>query len=79
MLLLLERDDVTGAVNLAAPNPLPYSEFMRALRAAAGRGFGLPATRWMNRKKAPMATKTIKKNPSIATGSRGVGIMACFR
>jgi len=45
--LLIEREDLFGPVNLAAPNPLPYAEFMRALRAAAGVHFGLPATRWM--------------------------------
>jgi NAD dependent epimerase/dehydratase family enzyme len=43
--LLIERADLSGPVNLAAPNPLPYAEFMRALRAAAGVGFGLPAPR----------------------------------
>ena len=45
--LLIEREDLFGPVNLAAPNPLPYAEFMRALREAAGVRFGLPATRWM--------------------------------
>jgi uncharacterized protein (TIGR01777 family) len=45
--LLIERDDLDGPVNLAAPNPLPYAEFMRALREAAGVRFGLPASRWM--------------------------------
>ncbi|WP_410674345.1 TIGR01777 family oxidoreductase [Amycolatopsis sp. cmx-4-68] len=44
---LVERDDLTGPVNLAAPEPLPYRDFMRALRAAAGVRIGLPATRWM--------------------------------
>jgi uncharacterized protein (TIGR01777 family) len=44
---LLERDDVAGAVNLAAPEPLPHREFMRALRAAVGAPFGLPGARWM--------------------------------
>jgi len=44
---LIEREELAGAVNLAAPGPLPYSEFMRALRAAAGVRSGLPATRWM--------------------------------
>ncbi len=42
--LLLERDDFTGAVNLAAPDPLPQREFMAALREAWGIGLGLPAT-----------------------------------
>jgi NAD dependent epimerase/dehydratase family enzyme len=47
VLWLLDRDDVEGAVNLAAPEPLPQREFMRALRAAAGAPIGLGATRWM--------------------------------
>lgn len=44
---LIERDELDGPVNLAAPNPLPNAEFMRALREAWGVGFGLPAARWM--------------------------------
>ncbi|WP_437523174.1 DUF1731 domain-containing protein [Sorangium sp. So ce726] len=44
---LIERDDVSGPVNLASPGPLPYSDFMRALREAWGIGFGLPTTKWM--------------------------------
>jgi uncharacterized protein (TIGR01777 family) len=45
--LLIEREDIAGPVNLSAPHPLPYAEFMRALREAAGVRFGLPASRWM--------------------------------
>jgi uncharacterized protein len=44
---LHERDDVDGAVNLAAPGPVPYRDFMGALRAAWGIRVGLPATKWM--------------------------------
>jgi uncharacterized protein (TIGR01777 family) len=44
---LIEREDVDGAVNLASPNPLPYKDFMAALRRAWGTRIGLPATRWM--------------------------------
>jgi uncharacterized protein len=44
---LIERDDVEGAVNVAAPNPLPNAEFMRILREACGAPFGLPASKWM--------------------------------
>ena len=40
----MEREDIGGAVNLAAPNPLPNRDFMRALREAWGVKFGLPAT-----------------------------------
>jgi uncharacterized protein (TIGR01777 family) len=45
--LLLERDDLEGPVNLAAPGPVPQRDLMRGLRAAWGRRFGLPATAWM--------------------------------
>lgn len=44
---LLEREDLHGAVNLAAPNPLPHKDFMRILRRAVGMPIGLPATRLM--------------------------------
>jgi uncharacterized protein len=44
---LLEQEDVDGAVNLAAPEPLPNEAFMRALREAWGARVGLPATAWM--------------------------------
>jgi uncharacterized protein len=45
--LLLDRDDLDGPVNLAAPGPLPQRDLMVALRSAWGRRFGLPATAWM--------------------------------
>jgi uncharacterized protein (TIGR01777 family) len=44
---LIDRDDLAGPVNLAAPNPVPNAEFMRTLRAAWGRRIGLPAAKWM--------------------------------
>jgi uncharacterized protein len=44
---LIERDDLDGAINVAAPEPLPNAEFMRALRQAWGTRVGLPATAWM--------------------------------
>ena len=44
---LIAHEELDGAVNLAAPNPLPNSEFMRALRQAAGANIGLPSTRLM--------------------------------
>jgi uncharacterized protein (TIGR01777 family) len=44
---LIEQENLTGPVNLAAPNPLPNSEFMRSLRKAWGMPFGLPASEWM--------------------------------
>jgi uncharacterized protein (TIGR01777 family) len=44
---LIERDDIVGIVNVAAPNPVPNAEFMQTLRRAYGVPFGLRATRWM--------------------------------
>src|SRR5690606_34617966 len=44
---LVDRGDLTGPVNLAAPEPLPQREFMRGLREAWRMPVGLPATRWM--------------------------------
>ena len=44
---LVEHEELDGAVNVASPNPLPYAEFMRDAREAAGVRIGLPATRLM--------------------------------
>jgi uncharacterized protein (TIGR01777 family) len=44
---LIDRDDIAGIVNVAAPNPIPNAEFMRVLREACGVPFGLPANRLM--------------------------------
>ncbi|HEX2718777.1 MAG TPA: TIGR01777 family oxidoreductase [Gemmatimonadaceae bacterium] len=44
---LIDHDEIDGAVNVAAPEPLPYRDFMRTLRRAWGMPIGLPATRWM--------------------------------
>ncbi len=44
---LIEDNEMEGAVNLAAPNPLPNSEFMSQLREASGTPLGLPATKLM--------------------------------
>jgi uncharacterized protein len=47
VLWLIQHEELDGPVNLAAPNPLPNSEFMQKLREAWGKSFGLPATEWM--------------------------------
>jgi hypothetical protein len=44
---ILAHEELEGPVNVASPNPLPYKDFMAALRKAYGIPFGLPATRWM--------------------------------
>jgi uncharacterized protein len=47
LLWLIARDDIDGAINIAAPNPLPNAEFMKILREAAGVPVGVPVTKWM--------------------------------
>lgn len=47
VLWVIEHEQLDGAVNLAAPNPLPQEDFMRGLRRAAGVRLGLPATELM--------------------------------
>lgn len=42
---LIDRDEIEGAVNIAAPIPLPNREFMEELREAWGMPNGVPAPR----------------------------------
>jgi uncharacterized protein len=44
---LIEHDDLSGPINVAAPNPLPNREFMKTLRKACGMAVGLPANKMM--------------------------------
>ena len=44
---LMDRGDISGAVNLASPHPLLQRDFMTALRDATETRIGLPATKWM--------------------------------
>jgi uncharacterized protein (TIGR01777 family) len=66
--LLIEREDVSGPVNLAAPNPLPQRDFMAALRAAWGTSIGLPATKWM----AELGAFFLRTDTELAFKSRRV-------
>ncbi|HET7625835.1 MAG TPA: TIGR01777 family oxidoreductase [Verrucomicrobiae bacterium] len=44
---ILDHDDFSGVVNLAAPNPVTNREMMKIFRRVFGAPFGLPATSWM--------------------------------
>jgi uncharacterized protein (TIGR01777 family) len=44
---IIEHEDISGPVIIAAPNPLPNADFMRAFREAWGISFGLPAGGWL--------------------------------
>ncbi|WP_148613517.1 TIGR01777 family oxidoreductase [Nocardioides rubriscoriae] len=68
VLFLLERDDLEGPVNLAAPDPVPQRELMRTLRRAWGRRPGLPATRWM----AGLGAWALRSDPELLLKSRRV-------
>lgn len=47
--LLLERDDLDGAINLSAPTPLPNRDFITGLHVALGRDprLAIPAPAWL--------------------------------
>jgi len=72
---LIEHEEVEGAVNVAAPNPLPNAEFMRVLREALGMPIGLPASMWMLeiaafflRTETELILKSRRVVPAILTG-----------
>lgn len=44
---LIAHDEISGAVNLTSPTPIPNCEFMRDLRTAWGMPIGLPANELM--------------------------------
>jgi len=44
---LIDREDVSGVVNVASPHPIPNAQFMATLRQACGVPFGLAADTWM--------------------------------
>jgi uncharacterized protein (TIGR01777 family) len=44
---IIANENLSGVINIAAPNPLPNRETMRLFREACGIPFGLPAMEWM--------------------------------
>jgi len=65
---LIEHDDFRGVVNVTAPNPLPYADFMRAIREAWGMPFGLPAAEWM----VEIGTRLLRTESELVLKSRRV-------
>ncbi|MFF4503421.1 TIGR01777 family oxidoreductase [Streptomyces sp. NPDC001401] len=65
---LVDREDLDGPVNLAAPGPLPHRAFMRALRTAWGMPVGLPATRRM----AELGAFALRSDTELLLKSRRV-------
>ncbi|MFD0278166.1 TIGR01777 family oxidoreductase [Kitasatospora sp. NPDC127111] len=65
---LLDRDDLAGPVNLAAPHPQSQRAFMAAIRRAWGIPVGLPATRWM----AELGAFALRSDTELLLKSRTV-------
>jgi uncharacterized protein (TIGR01777 family) len=65
---LIDRNDMSGPVNLAAPDPLPQRDFMRELRGAWRMPAGLPATKWM----AELGAFAIRSDSELLLKSRRV-------
>lgn len=65
---LIVNDSVEGVVNLAAPSPLPMSEFLRDLASAFGRHLLVPVPKWM----LAIAAFLIRTEPELVLKSRRV-------
>ncbi|HEX4145101.1 MAG TPA: TIGR01777 family oxidoreductase [Pirellulales bacterium] len=65
---LIKHENLAGPVNLAAPQPLPNADFMRALRRAWGIRFGLPASQAM----LEIATLAMRTESELMLKSRRV-------
>ena len=65
---LIDHEEFAGPVNLAAPCPLPYSEFQKELRKVWGIPFGLPATAWM----VEIGTMLLRTESELVLKSRRV-------
>lgn len=65
---LIDHEELVGPVNLASPNPLPNSDFMRLIRKACGMPFGLPAFKWQ----LEIATFLMRSESELVLKSRRV-------
>jgi uncharacterized protein (TIGR01777 family) len=65
---IIDRDDMAGPVNLAAPGAERQRDLMRGLRAAWGVRVGLPATGWM----AELGALALRSDTELLLKSRRV-------
>ncbi len=65
---IVDREALSGSINICAPNPLPQGEFMAALRQAVGIRLGLPATKWM----AKLGAVVLRTDTELLLKSRRV-------
>jgi hypothetical protein len=47
IMFIINNETLEGAINIAAPNPLPNKDFMERLRNAWGQRFSIPIRAWM--------------------------------
>ena len=69
---LIEREDISGPVNICSPNSLPQAEFARILRESLGVPFGLPVPEifvelgtWFMRTESELVLKSRRVMPSV--------------
>lgn len=65
---LIAHEELDGAVNVCAPEPVTQREHMAGLRAALGIGIGLPATKWM----AELGALVLRTDTELLLKSRRV-------
>ncbi len=65
---IIDHEELSSAVNLCAPQPLPQAEFMKVLRQSLGVRLGLPATSWM----AKIGAVFMRTDPELVLKSRRV-------
>lgn len=68
ILFLIDRKDLSGVFNCAAPHPVTNREFMKQLRKTMNMPIGLPATRWM----LELGAMVIKTETELILKSRWV-------
>ncbi len=65
---LIENEDLSGVVNLAAPNPLPNAQFMRILQNEWRARIGMPVSGWV----LDLGAWLVRTEPELVLKSRRV-------
>ena len=65
---IIDHEEISGAVNICSPNPLPQAEFARILRESLKVPFGLPAPPFM----VELGTRVMSTESELVLKSRRV-------
>jgi len=65
---LIDSEDISGVVNLAAPNPLPNAQFMRVLQNEWRAKMGVPVSGWV----LDLGAWLVRTEPELVLKSRRV-------